>query len=286
VTGLPEATVFAYGRFAREGGEIEQKGRGRGAAKMTVRDAANLLIAVAGTSVTRDAPSAIRDFRNMTAAVHVYRESFEPRFEAWLEPIGVERVRGMTLLKGNFGSFLEFLIAQAGTGGLAQLLRDIPTTEIPKKLWRKWKGNWPAPSVDELVEKGHIKIRPRKDVSLGDHVQLRIVFDRSLPMVDVEIERDWDTVEDLLLIRFGAATIHPSDLISYASDYRIAGMLTQHTLMTLGLTVTDEHVPVGLRRQAEFGKFFDALNWDRVAARRKTENTAKTEGRGAHGGSL
>ena len=48
VTGLPEATVFAYGRFAREAGLISQAGRGLGGAQMTATDATNLLFAVCG----------------------------------------------------------------------------------------------------------------------------------------------------------------------------------------------------------------------------------------------
>lgn len=61
-SGVPEATVFAYGRFAREAGLISQRGRGPGAARMEARDAANLLLALGGTATTREAPSAIRHF--------------------------------------------------------------------------------------------------------------------------------------------------------------------------------------------------------------------------------
>jgi hypothetical protein len=51
-TSIPEATVFAYGRFAREAGFISQSGRGKGAAKMALTDAANLLIAIGGTAIS------------------------------------------------------------------------------------------------------------------------------------------------------------------------------------------------------------------------------------------
>ena len=263
VTGLPEATVFAYGRFAREGGKIEQKGRGRGAATMTVKDAANLLIAVAGTPVTREAPAAVRDFRNMTGLVYFARDDLEPTFKKWLQRVGLHRKTKHWFVEPTFGTFLEFLLVQAANGQLAHLLRGIPTTEIPPSLWRKWKkaGDWPAASVDELVEGGHIKTKPVKDVAIGEDVSLKVTFDRSLPQVDVEIQRMWDNVEDLLLIRFGPSTVHPSDLVDNAADFRATVTVTQNTLMALGLTVADVHIPFGLRRKPEYEKFFNARDW-------------------------
>ena len=70
VTRIPEATVFAYGRFAREAGAINQKGRGRAAAEMSATDAANLLIAVGGTAVTREAGDAVRRYRPMRGSIY------------------------------------------------------------------------------------------------------------------------------------------------------------------------------------------------------------------------
>src|SRR5262244_3366259 len=69
VTGVPEATVFAYGRFAREAGLIAQRGRGRGAATMGPEDAANLVIAVGGTAVTREGGEAINIYRPMRGLI-------------------------------------------------------------------------------------------------------------------------------------------------------------------------------------------------------------------------
>ena len=66
VSGVAEATVFAYGRFAREADAIAQKGRGRGAASMTAKDAANLLIAIGGTPITREAGQAVKTFRPLS----------------------------------------------------------------------------------------------------------------------------------------------------------------------------------------------------------------------------
>jgi hypothetical protein len=54
VEGLDQVSVGIIARAAREAGLISQKGRGRGAAQMHTRDAANLLIAVNGSSLAKD----------------------------------------------------------------------------------------------------------------------------------------------------------------------------------------------------------------------------------------
>lgn len=61
--GMDEMTVTGIGQYVRDAGYITKGGRGRSAAKMTSRDAANLLIAVNGTSLAKDAPSAVEKFR-------------------------------------------------------------------------------------------------------------------------------------------------------------------------------------------------------------------------------
>jgi len=80
LTDIPKATIFAYGRFAREGGLISQKGRGRGGASMTATDVANFLIALGGTSVTREAANAIALFRRMVGYAHFPVSDIESKF--------------------------------------------------------------------------------------------------------------------------------------------------------------------------------------------------------------
>lgn len=57
---VDEATVALIARYLREAGLISQKGRGRGAAHMTPRDAANLLIGVMASSATKGGPESVR----------------------------------------------------------------------------------------------------------------------------------------------------------------------------------------------------------------------------------
>lgn len=149
-TGLPEATVFAYGRFAREAGLISQKGHGRGAAQMSPTDAANLLIAVAGTGVTKEAGSAIKAFRSLNIAVWDDTLGNSPGrllIKEWLRRLGpIEEgpteespaQEGMTnnpkigLLKCTFGDFVTFLIETAAKSDFLGFLRKVATVEEPR----------------------------------------------------------------------------------------------------------------------------------------------------------
>src|SRR4051794_40956791 len=60
--GVEEATVIVHDRNLAVAGLRTMGGRGRAAARMTARDAANLLIAVAGAEQVRDSARAVQDF--------------------------------------------------------------------------------------------------------------------------------------------------------------------------------------------------------------------------------
>ncbi|WP_162596162.1 hypothetical protein [Methylobacterium sp. 17Sr1-1] len=65
VEGMDEVSVGIYARAAREAGFISQGGRGRSAAKMSVIDAVNLIIAVNGCALAKDVPNSIPIYRNL-----------------------------------------------------------------------------------------------------------------------------------------------------------------------------------------------------------------------------
>jgi hypothetical protein len=67
VEGLDEVSVGIFARAAREAGYIAQGGRGRSAAKMSVRDAANLLIAVNGCALAKEVPTRVEQYRGLVA---------------------------------------------------------------------------------------------------------------------------------------------------------------------------------------------------------------------------
>ena len=73
VEGLEEVSVGIFARHAREAGLIAQGGRGRSAAKMTFRDAANLLIAVNGCALAKQVSDSVPLFRGLLAGITMHR---------------------------------------------------------------------------------------------------------------------------------------------------------------------------------------------------------------------
>jgi hypothetical protein len=65
VEGMDPATVGLIARNVREAELISKKGRGRSAAKMTLTDAANLLIAVNATVTVRESAQTLRIYRRL-----------------------------------------------------------------------------------------------------------------------------------------------------------------------------------------------------------------------------
>ena len=65
VLGVPEATVFQFDRQLAEGGLRSKRGRGRSAARVTPRDASNLLIAVVASPAVKDAVRTCRTYASL-----------------------------------------------------------------------------------------------------------------------------------------------------------------------------------------------------------------------------
>src|ERR1700704_3688635 len=63
VEGIDPATVTLIARSVREAGFITTGGRGPSAARMTYRDAANLIIAVNASPTAREAPHTVQVYR-------------------------------------------------------------------------------------------------------------------------------------------------------------------------------------------------------------------------------
>lgn len=61
-SGIPEATVTVHDRNLADAGLRTKGGRGRSAAKMSATDVANLLVAVAGSSMVKDAVQTVEDY--------------------------------------------------------------------------------------------------------------------------------------------------------------------------------------------------------------------------------
>jgi hypothetical protein len=243
VTRLPEATVFAYGRFARQAGLIQQKGRGRSAASMSIVDAANLLIAVAATGVTKDAGRVVETFRSLRNG-HFYNFMGEGDVRLvsaagdWLRKTGMGQPHDLNgfRIPGTFGSFFEFFIESILNGELANIFKLIPVAEIPDDLWRSWKrGENPhlKESMDELVAKGLVKPKNPAELVFGEDINLEVKFSRLVPAVEIEFLRMWDNSPQVVFsIMFGPERGAQS---RGAHDMRLIATYTQHILAGVGL---------------------------------------------------
>jgi hypothetical protein len=236
-TSIPEATVFAYGRFAREAGLISQGGRGKGAATMTVRDAANLLIAVGGTEVTRDAGTAIKRFRPMRGTIFAFR--LGRKAVDWLAPLGIRPSEPDKILRARLGKTLEFLIEQTQSGGLHRFLSSIPSVTLIDTDVPSMPEILLTAKVEEILRKaksGTVEKRP---------AVLQIEFDRSTPMTRVRIGRWWGVPEIVAEIDF-----YPSDTartrFSRPLDLNVIARVSAATLAALGLTLRDIALPADL----------------------------------------
>jgi hypothetical protein len=244
VSGVPEATVFAYGRFARQAGAIAQKGRGLAAASMSPVDAANLLIAVAGTAMTKDAGDAVKTFRPLRG--HILAERHDPLDEViieWLKPHGLSPYTAESFsfyeTQITFGSFVEFLIGQCSSGGLLGLLQTLRAAEgVFNDETGKGSGSPNAFSV-------------------GRHEEfwLTIVFDRTASTAEVLIHKK------------GAAGSYSTFSIFFRrsrpmqqrGDLSEQVTITQNSLAALAAAIEGRVIPRNLRSLEQFSEFFFAF---------------------------
>ncbi|MEZ5782372.1 MAG: hypothetical protein R3D70_12240 [Rhizobiaceae bacterium] len=108
--GIDEVSVDVYARRAREAGFISQGGRGRSAPKMTVRDAANLLIAVNASPTGREVHRIVPYFRELELAGSNYTTAFFDEAEHYSGVV----IHATTA--SSFGEALEILIEGAAEG--------------------------------------------------------------------------------------------------------------------------------------------------------------------------
>jgi len=117
-TGVPEATVLLHMRNVREAGILTQGGRGRSAARMTTRDAANLLIAVAGASAVKD------------SVVPIHRQAQTwVREGTWEETLAVPELLALPA-DHRFADAVVALLNSAASGSLEALAIEIQGSPV------------------------------------------------------------------------------------------------------------------------------------------------------------
>jgi len=228
-TNFGRATIFAYGRFAREAGLIKQGGRGKGGAQMTESDAANLLIAIAGTSITREAPNAIQLFRPMRGRVGFLREDLEPTFREWLKPLKLKG-KHKTDLSVDLGNFLEWLIRETRDFKLYEFLRRIPVVvvrdEDHARLYEKYRDS----SIDKAIFDGELTPQKVELNKVREHIELNLTLERTTPTAHLEIKRKWGEFETVLEINFALER----QINDYLSNIVVSSTINEQIVLFVG----------------------------------------------------
>ena len=103
VEDMDPATVGLMARYIREDGLITMRGRGPSAAKMSLTDAANLLIGVNATSSAANVARSVRTYRKLHASQFLSASDEHP-----------------VLMLGTLGEAIEQLLYGAGRGELPE----------------------------------------------------------------------------------------------------------------------------------------------------------------------
>lgn len=121
--GFSEATVLVHDRALRAAGFRSTKGRGWSAAKVTTRDAANLLTALLGSWQSRDAvDSVLRYAKTRVDEVRSSKDGYRSIHLAELSALPPNH---------SFVRALEALLISAASGALAELLAKTGAT-VPR----------------------------------------------------------------------------------------------------------------------------------------------------------
>jgi hypothetical protein len=202
-----------------------------------------LLIAVGATDVTREAGTAIKNFRALERGrLYQFSAVLADAILPWLEPLGIKALRpgqGAYEISADFGQFFEHLIMGTVTGSVSAVFRHIPVAEVPNKLWSKWKRSKSIhlhESMERLVEKGLVKPKIPSELVFGEDISLEVNFSRLVPAVEIEFRRMWDSPQTVFLITFGSERGAQSRA---PHDMRLIATLTQHTLAGVGLVQAD-----------------------------------------------
>jgi hypothetical protein len=223
-TGLPEATVFAYGRFAREAGLVSQAGRGLGGAQMTASDATNLLFAVCGSRVTRDAGKAIAALRSLSGKImESSLGEIPPELKEWSQ-----RYSSFSLDQGGetqlrLGMFVDYLIYEACNGKLEALVRSLKIYDVPRT----------NPEFEEAIETFHknkllLPVKKAGAIDLFDDVDLSLSFNTT-HYVFFELKYNFFLGNDSLAIEFGEINFPPK-----GGDLSTESSVSQRTIFAIG----------------------------------------------------
>lgn len=193
--GIPENAVAYPWRVLRDNGEVTTGARGRNAPPVTSRDAANILIAVAGSLPVTETIQTFRAFTELRAAgaelvAHdvlndVAGNWRADRSGAWqLERLYLPKLRALPA-GASFRDTLEALIASTANGDV-QLLIDQPPEDIRRSLKLEVRLSGPQPhaqieiSVTDYTEIMRFSPEKRPESRRADLKQIRFFTQETL----------------------------------------------------------------------------------------------------------
>lgn len=140
--GLPRESVAVHARNLRGSDHIATKGRGRGAARMTTRHAARLLIAAASSPATKDSVETVESFADLRAlrvrALRLHPEPLPRNFESFvvdrMEAIVTDRDAGRL----NDG-YLRTVVDRGPTSAIEFVAAlGFETKRFPRRALVRW----------------------------------------------------------------------------------------------------------------------------------------------------
>ena len=127
ILGIPEPTVILADRFLSEAGLRSKSGRGRGAARVTADDAANLLIALSGSPYPKDAVQNVVEYAALP--VDDMRDS-DGRAETWtLVSLPIKRLQDLPANQ-SFRDTLVALLEAASEDELREAIAAVPEQDM------------------------------------------------------------------------------------------------------------------------------------------------------------
>lgn len=178
VLGVPEPTVVVHDRNLVTAGLRTKGGRGRSAAKMTPGDAANLILAVAGSSMVKDTVETVNDYANLPSRggevsirrdAHSYNNDGNP-LPTWNLP-GFPIPALQALQKDHtFRDALVGLIESATDGSLREAVKNLRPFSEEHRIPSHWAikvilwGPYPEAAIriycNDFSEKHHYSMIP------------------------------------------------------------------------------------------------------------------------------
>jgi hypothetical protein len=176
----------------------------------------------------------------MKGTLMAFEDDIHLAFEQWLSPIGLRRESDGLHLQVDFGAFLEFLIWEAGTGRLVQLLIKLFGVSSREKLQ----------SYDFSVYE--------YEFGVFEPVEVEVSFDRTEPGAVVAFTSN---SEPLGLVHFSPAKFKTR------RDLHVRAQVSHYTLMVLALFLKGRLVPGDLTSEKDLYRILRRREtWERAPA--------------------